>query len=111
MPCDKEGDTVVRLGQRGYVLPRGEQSEELLNLKRSLTLVFEPSIVLRGLKFSIIVGSILVLINHGDRLFTDRVTPTQMVQILFTYIVPFLVSSLSSIQSIVAHEETQGGAQ
>jgi hypothetical protein len=76
-----------------------------VNLNRALTLAARPSIVLRGLKFSLIVGSILVLINHGDRLFTEGVTAIQVLQILLTYGVPYVVSSLSSIQATIAQEE------
>ena len=77
-----------------------------MDLHRTLTLAVKPSIVMRGLKFSLVVGTILVLINHGDTLFTTGVSQTQIFQILLTYVVPYVVSSLSSIQSMMEQEET-----
>jgi hypothetical protein len=77
---------------------------DAVNYRRYLTLAVRPSIVLRGLKFSAIVGTILVLINHGDTLFTEGLSQTQVLQILLTYAVPYAVSSLSSIQSIIDQE-------
>ena len=60
---------------------------------------------MRGLKFSIIVGSILVVINHGDRLLSGGVTVTQICQIGLTYLVPYIVSTLSSIQSTIEQQD------
>ena len=76
-----------------------------MDLKKSLTLAVRPSIVLRGLKFSLVVGTLLVLINHGDRLFTEGVTLTQALQIALTYAVPYAVSSLSSIQAMLSRDD------
>ena len=71
---------------------------------RYLALAIQPSIIARGLKFSVIVGSILVLINHGDTIFTSGITSTQWLQIALTYLVPYLVSSLSSVQALLNDE-------
>jgi len=76
-----------------------------LELKRYLTLALRPSIVKRGLVFSVVVGTILVLINHGDAIFAGALTTVQMLKMALTYVVPYVVSSLSSIQSIIANEE------
>ena len=66
----------------------------------------QPSIVRRGLKFSAIVGTILVLINHGDRFVRGEFELTQGLQILLTYAVPYIVSCLSSVQSLLETEST-----
>ena len=75
-----------------------------MGLKKYLALATEPGIVKRGLKYSVIVGSVLVLINHGDALFAGTLTRTQIFKILLTYTVPYVVSSLSSIQALLARE-------
>ena len=80
-----------------------------MDVQRYLTLALQGNIVFRGLKFSLIVGTILVLINHGDRLMGDELTLTQALQIGLTYLVPYVVSSLSSIQSIII--EQKGASQ
>ena len=72
--------------------------------RRALRLAKRPSIVRRGLKFSAIVGTILVLINHGDRLIRGEFDTTQGLQVLLTYVVPYIVSCLSSVQSLLESE-------
>ena len=76
-----------------------------MGLKKYLVLAVEPGIVKRGLKYSVVVGSVLVLINHGDSLFSGTLTRTQILKILLTYTVPYAVSSLSSIQALLAQED------
>lgn len=77
-----------------------------MNHRRAIMLVKNPNIVRRGLKFSAIVGTILVLINHGNRIVAAEVTQTQILQILLTYMIPYIVSCLSSIQSIMDSDTT-----
>ena len=69
------------------------------SIKEYLSLATRRSIVKRGLGFSIVVGSILVLINHGDRLNSDDINQIPIYKVLLTYLVPYVVSSLSSIQA------------
>lgn len=73
-------------------------------IRKYLTTMLEPSIVKRGLKYSAIVGTLLVLINQSDALAQGSMNATQIWQILLTYTVPYLVSSLSSAQAIFAEE-------
>ena len=57
-------------------------------------------IIIRGLKFSVIVGTILVCINHLDCcIFESQIA--EHIKILLTYCVPYLVSSFSSAQAII----------
>ena len=69
--------------------------------RRAWRLAKQPSIVSRGLRFSAIVGTILVLINHGDRIILGEFDTTQGFQVLLTYAVPYIVSCLSSVQSLL----------
>jgi len=79
-----------------------------LKIKQTIVLALEPSIVKRGLKYAIVVGTVLVGINHGDRIISGALTPYQMIQIGLTYSVPYIVSSLSSVQAIIAKEKADG---
>ena len=67
----------------------------------------KPSIVKRGLKFSIVVGTILIAINHGDTILKGNLTPTHLYKMALTYSVPYIVSSLSSIQALLQQQSTQ----
>ena len=80
-----------------------------MKFKRTLALASEPSIVLRGLKYAVIVGSILVAINHGDRVLHGTISTYQWCQIALTYAVPYVVSSLSSVQLFSNEERTRAG--
>ena len=74
-------------------------------MKQHLRLFMQPSIVKRGLVFSVVVGSILVTINHGDTILSGEITSTHLFKIVLTYSVPYCVSTLSSVQATVAKKE------
>ena len=77
-----------------------------MKIKQYITLAMKPSIVKRGLKFSIVVGTILIAINHGDTILKGQLTSTHLYKMVLTYSVPYIVSSLSSIQAIL-HQQNK----
>ena len=58
----------------------------------------------RAFKVSLVVGSILALINHSDSLFTGKLEVHHSFQIIATFLVPYLVSTYSSV-SAIKHQE------
>ena len=70
-------------------------------LHQYVHLAKSPSVVKRGIKYSIIVGSVLTFINHGNNLLEGQVSSIRILKIGLTYMVPYVVSSLSSIQSLL----------
>jgi hypothetical protein len=56
-----------------------------------------PSVVRRALKFAIVVGLILITINHGYAIVHGQVTPGRVWQMCLTVLVPYTVSTLSSV--------------
>ncbi|MCT4615583.1 MAG: nitrate/nitrite transporter NrtS [Marinifilaceae bacterium] len=70
-----------------------------------LKLVFSKEVIQTALKLSIIVGTILGLINHGSDIFANTLSGGQKIQILVTYLVPYSVSTYSSVCSIKRYEE------
>jgi|GEM_PF-1854544 len=56
-----------------------------------------PAVVQRALLTSLVVGSILVLINRGGALIGTGLTTGDLVPIGLTYAVPYLVSTVSSV--------------
>ncbi|MGI9286695.1 MAG: nitrate/nitrite transporter NrtS [Pseudomonadales bacterium] len=58
-----------------------------------------PDIVKRSLRVGLLVGTLLALINHGDRLLHGDIDAVAMVKILLTYLVPFAVSTWASVQT------------
>jgi len=61
------------------------------------------SIVMRGLKYGAVVGSILILINHGNAIVEGTVDTTRLVQMLLTVLVPYCVSTASSVGAVMEH--------
>jgi len=50
---------------------------------------------------SLIVGTILVIINHGDALLHGSIDTARVLRIILTYMVPYLVSTTSSVSAIM----------
>ena len=63
-------------------------------------LMFSKGVMQRASKVSLLVGTILALINHGDVLWVGGITTTVTVKILITFLVPYLVSAYSSVRAI-----------
>jgi class 3 adenylate cyclase len=60
----------------------------------------DPLILRRAVATSAIVGSVLTVINHGDELARGSVDPGLAWQVGLTFLVPFLVSTLSGVAAI-----------
>ncbi|MEH6634258.1 MAG: nitrate/nitrite transporter NrtS [Halioglobus sp.] len=58
-----------------------------------------PEILKRGIKVGLLVGTVLALINHGEKIFTMTMDLESLVQVGLTYLVPFGVSTWSSVQT------------
>jgi len=71
------------------------------------SLVCRVSVVKRGLKFCLVVGIILIAINHGDVILRGELQPSNYIKMGLTVIVPYMVSVFSSVGAIVE----QGGYQ
>ncbi len=65
-----------------------------------LRLALSPSIVRRGVKYAVGVGAILIAINHGDALLARQIEPARWLRIGLTVMVPYLVSTASSVAAL-----------
>lgn len=59
----------------------------------------------RALKYALVVGAILIAINHGDALANGEVTPARLARMILTMFVPYAVSTASSVSAIRGAEE------
>ena len=57
----------------------------------------EPRVVRRALKYALIVGPVLVGINHGYAILCGTCGSDRLLSIGLTLTVPYLVSTLSSV--------------
>ncbi|MEO0437125.1 MAG: nitrate/nitrite transporter NrtS [Pseudomonadota bacterium] len=58
----------------------------------------------RALRVALVVGTLLMLINYGDRLFPLDLTGRDILKIVLTYLVPYGVSTWSAVRAIEAQE-------
>jgi len=65
------------------------------------SLACRGSVVRRGLKFAVVVGTILIAINHGDAILAGQLTGTNYLKMGLTVVVPYVVSVLSSVGAMV----------
>ena len=71
-----------------------------MNRSAALRAVLRPPIVVRSLWVAVVVGSILNLINQGDRLAAG--VPLDWGKLVLTYIVPFLVASFGAWSALAS---------
>lgn len=68
--------------------------------KNFLSIATSYSVHRRAAIIALIVGVILALINHGDKLLTTGLSQGDMVKVLLTFLVPYAVSTVSSVLAI-----------
>ena len=67
-----------------------------------LRLAFDARVVRRACGYAVIVGAVLIAINHGDAILTAHVDGRRVVKMGLTMLVPYVVSTLSSVGAIRA---------
>lgn len=77
-----------------------------------LALATSAPIVRRALAYAVVVGSILIAINHGDALLRGEIELPRALRMGLTVFVPYAVSTLSSVQAILQRQrdEARGGS-
>jgi len=71
-----------------------------------VNIALRPEVFGTAVKISLIVGTILALINHSPAIFGLSLSPQNIVQILLTYLVPYGVSTYSSVRVILNGERS-----
>ena len=70
----------------------------------------QPSVVRRALRTMFVVGTILTAINHGDALLQGRIDAERVFKICLTLLVPYGVSTSSSVAALRSKETGLGRA-
>ena len=58
------------------------------------------AVVRRALGYAAVVGALLIGINHGDALLEGRLDTARGLKMGLTLLVPYMVSTLSSVQAL-----------
>jgi hypothetical protein len=69
-------------------------------MKEFLQIATERAVARRALVVAMIVGSILIAINHGDAIVRGDLSLERVLRILLTVTVPYCVSTYSSVAAI-----------
>lgn len=67
-----------------------------------LRMACDMAIMRRALAYAVVVGAVLIAINHGDAILAGQVDANRTVRMALTIVVPHVVSTLSSIGAIRA---------
>ncbi|MCB1749667.1 MAG: nitrate/nitrite transporter NrtS [Gammaproteobacteria bacterium] len=67
-------------------------------------------VVRRSGKVALLVGTILVAINYGDRLLGGNLSARDLVKILLTFCVPYCVSTYASVSALRGASRGDGEA-
>ncbi len=71
-------------------------------MKSFFALCFTKSIVKRAGITALIVGTILISINHGDALLKGQLDNGRLFKIVLTLFVPYVVSTVSSVSTVLS---------
>ncbi len=69
-------------------------------MSTALQLATSPNVVRRALGYAIVVGAILIAINHADALARGEFDLIRGIKMGLTVLVPYTVSTLSSVQAL-----------
>ncbi len=69
-------------------------------MHKYLTIALSNEVVVTALRLALVVGTILALINHGAEILQGTLTKGNIYQIALTYLVPYSVSTYSSVKAI-----------
>ncbi len=70
-----------------------------------LSIATRKDVVLRGLKVSAIVGTILVAINQGDLILSGQLDGSAAWKISLTYLVPYCVATYGGVSATRANNK------
>ena len=75
-------------------------SDERSPIPGRLEIATRAGVVRRALGYGVVVGAVLIAINHGDALLRGELDATRIAKMILTPLVPYVVSTLSSVSAI-----------
>lgn len=80
----------------------GDDTPDTAPIPGRLEVALRGRVVRRALKYMVVVGAILITINHGDAIVRGELTAGRFLRMLLTCLVPYCVSTLSSVEAVRA---------
>ena len=75
-------------------------------MPKYIKIALRPEVFKTAVKISLVVGTMLALINHSPGVFSFTLSKQNIVQIILTYLVPYGVSTYSSVKLILNNGES-----
>lgn len=75
--------------------------------RQVMYLVFSGAIVRRAAITASVVGPVIAVINHGERICSGLMAQGDWIRVGISFLVPYLVSTISSLLAINASADTQ----
>lgn len=70
-----------------------------------LDVATRPAVIKRAAVMGLIVGNVIGALNHGDKIIMGLMTPTDWLKVGLTFLVPYTVSTVSSVLAIRDQEK------
>lgn len=70
----------------------------------TLQLVAKPPVLKRAAVMAIVVGCVIAVVNHGDKIASNEMTAPDWIRVGITFLVPYTVSTLSSVLALREQE-------
>jgi hypothetical protein len=77
-----------------------------LNAQSFFSVALSRTVVVRAIKVALLVGTILALVNHGDKLLSMSLSSGDWFKVILTYLVPYGVSTYSAVGALKANAST-----
>ena len=69
-------------------------------MKSWFQIAFQPRVYKRAMKTSLLVGTLLTIINQSSQIIDHGFLPEICIKIFLTYMVPYCVSTYASVEAI-----------
>ena len=69
-------------------------------MRQWIQIALTREVVMTSLGVAAVVGTILVAINYSDRIVSGIITRTDIIKMILTYCVPYMVSTYASVKAI-----------
>jgi hypothetical protein len=66
-----------------------------------LRTAFSGPVRRRAIRVALVVGTVLLAINHGDAILSGHIPPVRLLRMILTVVVPYVVSTVSSVGAIL----------
>lgn len=70
-------------------------------MSNCIRLAGRRTVVVRGIKYAVVVGAVLIAINHGDAIVSGRLSGERLLKMALTVVVPYVVSTCSSVGALM----------